>query len=75
MRDAHWTARDFLKAAWEFDRMTPDRESWTEALLASNPPGLVRLQRLRALAKAFRRPARFQDFVVGKLHHEDEAAA
>ena len=53
MRDSHWTAPDFLRAASEFERMTPDRNSWTEELLASNPPRLVRLQRLRALAKAF----------------------
>jgi hypothetical protein len=53
MGEPCWTARDFLNAASEFERMTPDRNSWTEELLASNPPRLVRLQRLRALAKAF----------------------
>ncbi len=53
MRESHWAARDFLKAACEFERMTPNRNSWTEEQLASNPPRLVRLQRLRALAKAF----------------------
>jgi hypothetical protein len=53
MSEAHWTARDFLKAACEFERMTSNRDSWTEETLASNPPRLVRLQRLRALAKAF----------------------
>jgi hypothetical protein len=53
MSESHWTARDFLRAASEFERMTPDRGSWTETLLESNPPRLVRLQRLRALANAF----------------------
>lgn len=53
MTDSHWTARDFLRAASEFERMAPDRNAWTEEQLASNPPRLVRLQRLRALAKAF----------------------
>lgn len=33
--------------------MTSDRASWTEEKLESNPPRLVRLQRLRALARAF----------------------
>jgi len=32
--------------------MTPQRDSWTKELLGPNPPRLVRLQRLRALAKA-----------------------
>lgn len=53
MSGPSWTARDFLRAACEFERMTPDRGSWSEGLLASNPPRLVRLQRLHALAKAF----------------------
>jgi hypothetical protein len=53
MSESHWTARDFLKAACEFERMTSDRDSWTEEQLSPNPPRLVRLQRLRALAKAF----------------------
>lgn len=53
MTDPHWTARDFLRVASEFERMVPDRNAWTEEQLASNPPRLVRLQRLRALAKAF----------------------
>jgi hypothetical protein len=48
-----WTARDFLRAASEFERMTSDRDTWTEEHLESNPPRLVRLRRLRALAKAF----------------------
>lgn len=53
MKESHWTARDFLRAASEFARMTPDRNEWTAKQLESNPPRLVRLQRLRAFAKAF----------------------
>jgi hypothetical protein len=65
MSESHWTARDFLKAACEFERMTPNRNSWTEQSLASNPPRLVRLQRLRALAKAFDVQPGFEDLWSG----------
>ena len=53
MSESLWMARDFLKAACEFERMTPERHLWTDTGLASNPPRHVRLQRLRALEKAF----------------------
>ncbi len=54
MRDPErWTAQHFLRVASEFERMTSGQATWTEEQLASNPPRLVRLRRLRALAKAF----------------------
>lgn len=53
MSERLWTAGNFLRAASEFERMTPDRATWTEQHLAENPPRRVRLRRLHALAKAF----------------------
>ncbi|MFI5387051.1 MAG: hypothetical protein ACHQ50_13135 [Fimbriimonadales bacterium] len=47
------SARELLEHYLEFNGLTPNKENWSEKSLATNPPRLVRFQRLVALFKAF----------------------
>jgi hypothetical protein len=47
-----YTAIDLLEKAIVFENLTPNPALWKEGLLKENPPRLVRLQQINALASA-----------------------
>ena len=47
-----YTAIDLLEKAIVFENLTPNPAMWKEGLLKENPPRLVRLQQINALARA-----------------------
>jgi hypothetical protein len=48
-----YTAVDLLEKAIEFEDLTPNPALWKEGMLKDNPPRLLRLRQINALAKAF----------------------
>jgi hypothetical protein len=70
MRDQDQTtfsARDLLYLYLEMRQLTPKEKEWNEKALAENPPRLIRLQRLKALFRAFSIPFDLKKFRKGRF--------
>jgi hypothetical protein len=62
-----WTPSRMLELVHELEGMQPGSATWTHEALASNPPRLVRLKRIEALARTFDVPANPEELWSGNF--------
>ncbi len=70
--DERIAAHNFISEFFYLWRISPEFADWREERMAENPPRLIRLQRLIAIARAFGLPWGPESFVEGRFVQLDE---